>query len=76
MGRTTMVDALLRSRSDLMKGRIAMHLGEANVDVLEGFIAGYLASLNDQGIDHLAAIQRFLDFVAEFAALKRSTVVS
>jgi len=107
MGRPTMVDALLRIRGDLMKGRIAMHLGEAHVEVLEGFIAGYLACLSDQGVkdgeyeefrewlrevkrefphegwaasyllecqgNHLAAIQRLLDFVAEFAALKRSS---
>jgi hypothetical protein len=105
--RPTMVDALLRIRGDLMKGRIAMHLGEANVAVMEGFIAGYLACLSDQGVedgeyeefrewlrevkrafpqegwaasylrechgDHHAAIQRLLDFVAEFAALKRAT---
>jgi hypothetical protein len=34
----------------MMLGRIAMHLGEAKVDVMEGFIAGYLACLGDQGI--------------------------
>jgi hypothetical protein len=47
--RGVVVNALLRMRQDMMQGRIAMHLGEANVDVLEGFIAGYLACLGDTG---------------------------
>jgi len=55
MERPTMVDALLRIRGDLMKGRIAMHLGEAHVEVLEGFIAGYQAAPGLRGRVRLPA---------------------
>ena len=97
-----LLDALSQMRRDLESGRIAMHLGTVNANVLVGFVAGYQACLGDDGIedaeyaafsewlravkgefppegwaekylrdfngDHLAAIRKFLDFVAEFRA--------
>jgi hypothetical protein len=106
MSRKMLLGALLRMREDMREGRIAMHLGEARVELLEGFIAGYQACLGDQGLedsefeefrewlrsvkgefpqegwaskylrdcqgDEVAALQKFLDFVAEFAAIKRA----
>lgn len=102
-----LVDILLRIRQDMMRGRLAMYLGEANVDRMVGFIAGYRACQGHHGVedveygkfcdwlrevkrefpqegwaakylrdclgDHPAAIKKFLDFVAEFAALRRSS---
>jgi hypothetical protein len=110
MSQKMLLDALLKMREDMRAGRIAMHLGEAKVELLEGFIAGYQACLGDQGMEDLqfeefrewlrsergefppegwaakylrdcggdesAAIQKFLDYVAEFAASKRGLGVS
>ncbi|MFP2903544.1 hypothetical protein ACLESD_00405 [Pyxidicoccus sp. 3LFB2] len=38
-------------RRDLQRGRIEMHLGAVNVNVLVGFIAGYRACLVDNGVE-------------------------
>lgn len=106
MHETRLLDVLLRIRDDMMLGRIAMYLGEANVDRMIGFVAGYRACQGFGGVpdveysefcewlrtekkefpeegwgakylrechgDHLAAIKKFLDFSAEFAATRRS----
>lgn len=107
MGQKMLLDALLQMREDMRAGRIAMHLGAAKVELLEGFIAGYQACLGDQdmedlqfeefrewlrsvkgefppegwaakylrhcGGDEAAAIQKFLDFVAEFVERRRAS---
>ena len=103
--RRSLMDALLRMRDDMLRGRIEMHLGETNVQRLVGFVDGYRACLMDGGVedvdfarfcewlrsvkeefpvegwaakylrdcagDHLAAIKKFLDFVAEFVEVER-----
>ncbi|MCP3168875.1 hypothetical protein [Myxococcus qinghaiensis] len=100
--KVVLMDALSRMQKDCEAGRLAMHIGSANAYVLVGFVAGYLACLDDNGIqdteysefslwlhdeknefpsegwaskylrdfngDHLAAIQKYLGFVAEFRA--------
>lgn len=105
--RRPLLDALLRIRDDMLRGRIEMHLGETNIHRLVGFVDGYRACLVDGGSDdqeferfcewlrsvkaefpvegwaakylrdcagdHLAAIKKFLDFVAEFVETEVKT---
>jgi len=45
-----LLDYLLRIRKDLLAGRLAMHLGEPNVEHLVGFVNGYQSCLISNGI--------------------------
>jgi hypothetical protein len=44
-----LLDYLLRIRKDLLAGRLAMHLGEPRVELMQGFITGYNACLVSNG---------------------------
>ena len=45
-----LLDYLLRIRKDLLTGRLAMHLGEPRVELMQGFITGYNACMVSNGI--------------------------
>jgi hypothetical protein len=45
-----LLDYLLRIRKDLLAGRLAMHIGEPNVEHLVGFVNGYHSCLISNGI--------------------------
>jgi hypothetical protein len=45
-----LLDYLLRVRKDLLAGRLAMHIGEPNIEHLAGFVNGYHSCLISNGI--------------------------
>ncbi|MFY0576039.1 hypothetical protein ACN28S_18255 [Cystobacter fuscus] len=57
-----LLDALMLMRRDLHEGRIAMHIGSADANVLAGFMAGYRACLGDNGVDDAEATE-FLEWL-------------
>ncbi|WNG16799.1 hypothetical protein F0U63_20615 [Cystobacter fuscus] len=62
-----LLDALMLMRRDLHEGRIAMHIGSADANVLAGFMAGYRACLVDNGVVDAEAMefQEWLGFEKE-----------
>jgi hypothetical protein len=99
-----LLDYLMRVRQDTLKGRLAMYLGDIDINRMVAFTDGYRACQSANGIedeeyglfrdwlrdvkhefptegwgekylrdcegDHERAIQKFLDVVAEFVALR------
>ncbi|WP_309894484.1 hypothetical protein [Archangium sp.] len=99
-----LLDYLMRVRQDSLRGRLAMYLGDIDINRMVAFTDGYRACQSANGIedeeyglfrdwlrdvklefptegwgakylrdcegDHERAIQKFLDFVAEFVALR------
>ncbi len=50
--RVLTLDHLLRIREDALAGRVAMHLGDMDVDRLRSFVDGYNACLAANGCDN------------------------
>jgi hypothetical protein len=50
--RVVVLDCLLRIREDALRGRIAMYLGDVDVDRLRSFVDGYNACLSANGCDN------------------------
>jgi len=48
--RVLLLDALSHMRRDFEAGRLEMHLGAVDANVLAGFVAGYRACLGDNGV--------------------------
>jgi hypothetical protein len=99
-----MLDYLMRMRQDMLRGRLAMYLGDMDIVRMVAFTDGYRSCQSANGItdaeyglfrdwlrdvkqefptegwaakylrdcdgDHEHAIRKFLDFVAEFVALR------
>ncbi|WP_257451224.1 hypothetical protein [Archangium lipolyticum] len=99
-----LLDYLMRMRRDVVRGHVAMYLGDIDIIRMVAFTDGYRACQNANGIedeeyglfrdwlrdvkhefptegwgakylrdcdgDHERAIRKFLDFVAEFVALR------
>ena len=102
--RVYVLDYLMLMRRDMLKGLLAIHLGDINITRMVAFVDGYLSCQDANGIrdeeygrffhwlrdvkrefptegwaakylcdcdgDHERAIRKFLDFVAEFVALR------
>ena len=98
------LDYLMLMRRDMLKGLLAIHLGDITITRMVAFVDGYLSCQDANGIkdeeysrffhwlrdvkqefptegwaakylrycegDHERAIRKFLDFVAEFVALR------
>ncbi|MDY7230216.1 hypothetical protein [Hyalangium rubrum] len=57
-----LLDYLLRIRKDTLAGRLAMHIGEPNIEHMVGFVNGYHSCMLSNGIED-EEYGRFFDWL-------------